>query len=549
MLPELRERFPAASGQLRAAGFGEANRLEVTAPERASEALRMGCAGVTVEVSAFRAAPVRREVDGGVSIYREAYADADVLLVPSSHRVEELVYLRTARAPLRFDYEISVTGGSLRESGEVLDASGAARLRVARPWALDAAGRRVDARLEVQGSTLTVELDAAGLDYPVLLDPSWHSWEVTVGAMAQPRYDAALALLGDGSVLACGGTADGVTPLLSCELYDWQAGTWTTTPAMSTSRMAATANVLSNGKVLVCGGGTDKCEIYDAGEKSWKPAPAMAVSRSGATATLLLAGKVLMAGGDAQGKAELYDPVGDKWSEAGTITPRSGATAARIGDGRVLVAGGWSAGKPVADADIYDPKGNSWSDAPPLPEPRAEHTATRLRTEQVIVVGGTTDGNTATASAVLYDEKGGKWSSTGSLVQARRRHGAALPPSGQLLVIGGTTGSKALDTTEIYNLEQGKFYPYLWLAQPRERLGSALLPSGEVLVQGGLDDNALPSSERYRPTIGDCQVAASTPEARWGHSATLLPTGHLLIAGGLDKSALRRKPGRMIRCG
>ncbi|MBI4705428.1 MAG: hypothetical protein HY744_30360 [Deltaproteobacteria bacterium] len=538
LLVELRERFPAAASQLRAEDLGEANRLEVAPPERAGETLRIGLPGVAVEVRAPGAAAVGRELEDGVSVYRGAYQDADVLLVPSSRRVEELVYLRSARAPVRFEYQVSVAGGSLRESGEVVDASGVPRLRVARPWALDAAGRRVDARLDVHGSTLSVELDAVGLDYPVLLDPSW---EITVGAMAQPRYDAALALLGDGRVLACGGTADGVTPLSSCELYDWQSGTWTTTPAMSAPRMAATANVLPNGKVLVCGGGTDKCEIFDAAQGSWKPVPTMVASRSGATATLLLAGKVLMAGGDAQGKAELYDPVGDKWSAAGTIAPRSGATAVRIGDDRVLLAGGWSSGKPVADADIYDPKGNSWSDTAPLPEPRAEHTATRLRTEKVIVAGGTTDGKTAAGSAVLYDEVGGKWAATGSLGTARRRHGAALLPSGKLLVLGGSDGNAALASTEIYDPGGGTFGPGETLKQARERPGTALLASGDVVVLGGLDGKAVGAVERYAAT-GSWSPTAKI-KCSWSLSgsglttATLLPTGMVLATTGMGANA------------
>ena len=90
--------------------------------------------------------------------------------------------------------------------------------------------------------------------------------------------------------------------------------------------------------------------------------PRMAAIRYSYTATLLPNGKVLVAGGDDGSRlasAELYDPVANTWSPAGSLaTARSDHTATLLPNGKVLVAGG-----DIADS-IYR------NDAEVLPDPR-----------------------------------------------------------------------------------------------------------------------------------------------------------------------------------
>jgi Galactose oxidase, central domain len=76
---------------------------------------------------------------------------------------------------------------------------------------------------------------------------------------------------------------------------------------------------------------------------------------------------------------------------------------------------------------------------------RSFHTATLLRSGEVLVAGGT--GPTATAE--LYDPARGKWSSTASPNTARYYHTATRLRNGSVLVAGGFAGGIAVLTSRI----------------------------------------------------------------------------------------------------
>jgi hypothetical protein len=91
--------------------------------------------------------------------------------------------------------------------------------------------------------------------------------------------------------------------------------------------------------------------------------------------------------------AELYDPVGDTWSAAGTIF-REGihlwyATAAALPDGRVMLAGGGDPTDWVLDGIyLYDSATNSWNPGGRLETVREGQSATSLPNGGVLVAGG-----------------------------------------------------------------------------------------------------------------------------------------------------------------
>ena len=156
----------------------------------------------------------------------------------------------------------------------------------------------------------------------------------------------------------------------------------------------------------------------------WVNATAMHYARGKHTATLLNSGKVLVFGGypgDYTGliDPELYDPATDSWSFA----------SAKSGGGAVLT-------------NFY------------------HHTATLLKTGQVLMVGGETY---ATANAVdavqsylkgveLYDPISNTWTIQNHTIDFRVNHTATLLPSGKVLVAGGDTGDEyhtSLSSAEI----------------------------------------------------------------------------------------------------
>ena len=74
-------------------------------------------------------------------------------------------------------------------------------------------------------------VQAKGLRYPVVIDPSW----TATGSMGTARIYNTATLLPSGKVLVAGGVANpGNVYLSSAELYDPATGTWTTTGSMGT---------------------------------------------------------------------------------------------------------------------------------------------------------------------------------------------------------------------------------------------------------------------------------------------------------------------------
>jgi hypothetical protein len=130
---------------------------------------------------------------------------------------------------------------------------------------------------------------------------------------------------------------------------------------------------------------------------TWSAAASMASARDYHQATLLTNGMVLVTGGsptnyfrDTLPSAELYNPVSNSWSSAGSMaTGRINDTVTQLSNGQVLVTGGIdSTGAPQSSAELYDPVSNRWSAAASMTTAREWHTATLLTNGMVLVTGG-----------------------------------------------------------------------------------------------------------------------------------------------------------------
>jgi len=198
-----------------------------------------------------------------------------------------------------------------------------------------------------------------------IYDPAAGRWRATAPPPSVPLTRNAATLLADGTVLVTGGTTP---PPPTCQgggctlgttaaalRYDPVADRWTAVAPMTSARAGHTATLLPDGSVLVVGGG--QAERYDPRADRWTPTAAQPAGHAfDHTATALPDGSVLVAGGGDRGgvpyttAADRYDPVGDRWTAAGTLqAARSRHTATRLLDGRVLVAGGYGLGPDTAE--------------------------------------------------------------------------------------------------------------------------------------------------------------------------------------------------------
>jgi N-acetylneuraminic acid mutarotase len=487
-----------------------------------------------------------------------------------------------------------VEGATLRQQGdavEVVDESGAARLRVTAPAAYARGGRPIAVRLEVHGQTIEVWADAGG--EPALIDPVWqsaasmsaardqhtatklHNAKVLVvggyngsasvssaelynpanntwssaGTLITARMNHTATILNSGKVLVAGGFSAINTPVAAAEIYDPATNSWSSTSPMATARGVHTATHLAdaNGRVFVAGGmgsgGTylSSAEIFDPVSSTWTTVASLATSRSGHVAERLSSGKVLVAGGrngTYLTSSALYDPSTNAWTTVGSMaTGRYRAASAwlNIGSGKVLVSGGYnSTSGELSSAEVFDPSTLAWTSAGTMSVPRSGHNATPVSGGKVLVTGGDTGLSTGTASAQLYDPATNSWSSIASMATERTSHTATLLNSGRVLITGGHEygpfSTNYLASSELYDPWTTTWRPAAGMTSGRAWNGLAVLNDGRVLA-AGLDSSGSTSAQLYDPSLNGWASAASTTAGHAWSTTTRLGNGKVLVAG------------------
>lgn len=536
--------------------------LRVTLPARATEPVLLQHTGsaVGVAVSLKGALAAAGHAADGYMVYAKALASGATLL----HRAlptgtEDFVSFEKPPSEPELSYELAlgadVAGLRLVASTlELLDRSGAPRLRVSPPYVVGADGARTEATLAVEGCavdtnaaapwgravtqpgarncTMRVRWSDAGVRYPAVLDPRW----TTTGSMASARQDHTATLLPlTGKVLVVGGraTSTSTTGLASAELYDKSTGTWAATGSLASGRWAHTATLLnssSNGatsqKILVAGGinGTTSvasAQLYDQAAGTWTAAGNLNAARHLHTATLLADGRVLVAGGmngtAVLHTAALYDPshgTGTWAATTGPIPPngwRSGtATLLQTSNAqlnnKVLLAGGNDGTKSIASVFLFDPAQSAFSTLASMPSAREGHTSVVLANKKVLFVGGQ-NGSTALATAVIFDPGSGpgSWSTTGSMTSPRSGHALSLLPvgvagSGQVIVSGGSNGTSTLSSTEVWNGSTWSLDGSMVLPVQKH---TAVALGNDILIAGGANGSTTVSAaELYDPSLG-----------------------------------------------
>jgi hypothetical protein len=130
------------------------------------------------------------EEDTGRASYRGAYPSTDVVYVADAQRVEWFLLLADRAAPTELAWRVELPKGlplARREPSGALvfaDRAGTTRLRMPRPFAVDARGTRREATLRFAHDRISVGLETDGLVFPILLDPAIETgvWTQTAGS-------------------------------------------------------------------------------------------------------------------------------------------------------------------------------------------------------------------------------------------------------------------------------------------------------------------------------------------------------------------------------
>ncbi|AUX45005.1 uncharacterized protein SOCE26_064840 [Sorangium cellulosum] len=258
---------------------------------------------------------------------------------------------------------------------------------------------------------------------------------------------------------------------------------------------------------------------------------AYAASGRPVAATLTARGARIELAVDAGGEAVLVDPA---WEPASVMhRARAQHTATRLESGEVLVVGGLEGDSP----ELYDPTADAWTLTSAMTSTRERHTATWLPSGKVLVAGGLSDEQAPLDGAELYDPQAGTWTVTSPMAHARSAHAAALLPDGRVLVAGGADDQifTGIGSAELYDPQAGTWTVTRPMVGPRVYHTATPLPGGKVLVAGGFDGRRhLDSAELYDPEADRWTAARPMTQARRDHTATLLPSGKVLVAGGFS---------------
>ncbi len=274
---------------------------------------------------------------------------------------------------------------------------------------------------------------------------------------------------------------------------------------------------------------------------TWTEVDNMIDTRINFTMTLLQDGRLIIIGGTSDytealyyQRCEIYDPATDQWqSTYGTmIEPRANHTATLLPNNRILVTGGKSSSGSLDSVEIYDVDTDTWSPAAPLNNPRHSHTATRmLNTNQEILVVGGYVGTSVLNTFEVYDPINDTWTG-GDMDHARADHTATLILNGQVLVCGGYDGSQNLTSCQLFTPGINTWTNISNLSTGRRLHTATLMPDNRVLVAGG--NGGWQAAELFdlnNQSAGWTPINPGMSTSRIDHTAALLPDGSVLIAG------------------
>jgi hypothetical protein len=224
---------------------------------------------------------------------------------------------------------------------------------------------------------------------------------VPAPAMSRPRASHTATLLRDGRVLVAGGCTNGGATA-SAELYEPIIGRWRRVGDMTAARCSHIAVPLDDGRVFVMGGGAGRlgdlatAEVFDPRTLTFTAVGPMHENHY--LATRLASGLLLLTGG--QGRpgeilrsAEIVDPSSGTFRRTGDMgVPRVKHAAALLPDGRVLIIGGSVAGYEARfnSTEVYDPKTGRFAPGPSMREGRYKirDAVVTLASGGVLVAGG-----------------------------------------------------------------------------------------------------------------------------------------------------------------
>jgi Galactose oxidase-like, Early set domain/Glyoxal oxidase N-terminus/Kelch motif len=243
-----------------------------------------------------------------------------------------------------------------------------------------------------------------GVINTTIFDPASNAW--TEGPlMSQARWYPTTTLLGNGTVIICGGTINTGTNAINVDRYNPVTNTLNRLPATADKAMVTYPRVkLTTGGLLVW---TNSPTTYylDPATATWTTGPKLeSGTRSVTDMSVLLPGltEILEAGGTlSSGVTSTADLLSlsarqPAWAYTSAMHfARQWANSVLLPDGTVLVVGGGTSGYydgPVLTPEIYHPATRTWTEMAAQTAPRMYHSTALLLPDGRVLSAGQSSG-------------------------------------------------------------------------------------------------------------------------------------------------------------
>lgn len=283
-----------------------------------------------------------------------------------------------------------------------------------------------------------------------------------------------------------------------------EPGRWEALASVSTPLGEVAAGTI-DGILYLVGEGNHATFAYDLLNRQWQSVKAQRPFPGSHHAAEVIAGKLYLIGGfdnGAEGKVQIYDPVGNFWSTGTPMPWSAGSVATALIDGKIYVAGGVVGTSTVNNCAVYDPDLDSWTSLAAMPDSGRNHATAGTNGSKLFVFGGRRAGNWPTNgynSTMVYDPMTNTWAWSGDgvsglapLPEARGGMGKAVWYRGEFYVFGGETlddpdanGNGVYDRVDVYNPTTNIWRAEAKMPNPRHGTFPVLFQGWMFLAGGG----------------------------------------------------------------
>jgi N-acetylneuraminic acid mutarotase len=216
-------------------------------------------------------------------------------------------------------------------------------------------------------------------------------------------------------------------------------------------------------------------------------------------------------------------------------TARSLFGAARCDDGRVRVFSGYGPLVLLSSVESYDETTNAWTQGSYGKVQRYAHTVAKGNDGSVYVIGGTSNGTSATGSVEVYTPASDAWSSIADLPTPRLGLGAATSKDGRVFAIGGGLPGSPTDVVEIWSPDTKTWSTGPSMPTPRLSLQAVTGKDGLIYAIGGRDAQTTPLTtvEALDPATLTWTTMPSMSTGRYWFGATAASDGRIYAVGGI----------------